>query len=103
MDDLPEVGVDYCETDIADLTGDPSLTGALGSEASFSLVDAFFNQKISSDGAFANPVTGTEYQITDEGYLKICKCCNLRLERELAGPDAADFKNLFGNDGEIYK
>ena len=58
MWDLPQIG-DFAETDIADLTGDQSLTGASGCEACFSFIDAYFNQKISADGAFANPVTGT--------------------------------------------
>ena len=102
MEDLPEVG-DFGEVDVADMTGDQSLQGEPGSQACFSFVDAYFNQKISSEGAFANPVTGTEYQITDEQFLKVCKGFNMRLERELAGSNAAEYKNPFGDGGEIYK
>ena len=101
MEDLPEVG-DFGEVDIADMTGDQSLIGEPGSQACFSFIDAYFNQKISSAGEFVNPLTGTAYQITDETYLKVCRGFNMKLEREHAGTNAEEYQNPF-SDGEIYK
>ena len=101
MEDLPEVN-DFAEVDIADLTGDQSLIGAPGSQASFSFIDAYFNQKLTADGVFANPVDGTTYQINDENFLKVCKGFAMRLERELASGNAEAYKNPF-TDGQIYK
>ena len=60
--------------------------------ASFSFANAFYNQTLTADGVFENPLTGQKYQICKEELLYYMNAVTKRLERELAANNDS-FKN----------
>ena len=99
-DEAQEIAA-FFEIGIAELCGKDLGTPQDETAACYSLVDAFFNQKINEDFEFVDPCTEKKYQINHDGYKLSLKCSRNRLEREFSGDEADQYKSPF-QDGQIY-